>query len=202
MVPACRPRRRAPAARVGHTCKPWTGDWNTVPVRPEHDRAQSCAIALRSPASERPSDLNRYSPDIHHQVRGAAQRHPAYPLILRLDGVPRHARLLACFHGTRKPSLAPSTTIPARGSPAPPSPSATLELAAAAKEHISGFWCQSRWCLAVPYTNSHMPYITRSALAVSKDTNSRHKPDSSVHSGPRNWAHTPSARRLQPLGTL
>ena len=91
--------------------------------------------------------------------------------------MPRHARLLACFHGTRKPSLAPSTTIPARGSPAPPSPSATLELAAAAKEHISGLWCQSRWCLAVPYTNSHMPYITRSALAVSKDTNSRHKPD-------------------------
>ena len=135
-------------------------------------RVQSCAIALRSPASERPSDLNRYSPDIHHQVRGAAQRHPAYPLILRLDGVPRHARLLACFHSTRKPSLAPSTTIPARGSPAPPSPSATLELAAAAKEHISGLWCQSRWCLAVPYTNSHMPYITRSALAVSKDTNS------------------------------
>eukprot|EP00964_Phaeocystis_antarctica_P098070 scaffold64123_cov54-Phaeocystis_antarctica.AAC.1 len=36
-----------------------------VPVRPEHDRAQSCAIALRSPASERPSDPNRYSPDIH-----------------------------------------------------------------------------------------------------------------------------------------
>jgi len=35
-----------------------------VRVRPEHDRAQSCAIALRSPASERPSDLNRYSPDI------------------------------------------------------------------------------------------------------------------------------------------
>eukprot|EP00964_Phaeocystis_antarctica_P075689 scaffold46736_cov60-Phaeocystis_antarctica.AAC.3 len=33
-----------------------------VPVRPEHDRAQSCAIALRSPASERPSDLNRNSP--------------------------------------------------------------------------------------------------------------------------------------------
>merc|ERR1712166_658124 len=28
-----------------------------LPVRPEHDRAQSCAIALRSPASERPSDL-------------------------------------------------------------------------------------------------------------------------------------------------
>ena len=32
-----------------------------VRVRPEHDRAQSCAIALRSPASERPSDVN----DIH-----------------------------------------------------------------------------------------------------------------------------------------
>ena len=26
---------------------------------------QSCAIALRSPASERSPDLNRYSPDIH-----------------------------------------------------------------------------------------------------------------------------------------
>eukprot|EP00964_Phaeocystis_antarctica_P036129 scaffold20650_cov74-Phaeocystis_antarctica.AAC.1 len=36
-----------------------------LPVRPEHDRAQSCAIALRSPASERPSDSKRYSPDIH-----------------------------------------------------------------------------------------------------------------------------------------
>ena len=35
-------------------------------VRPEHDQAQSCAIALRSPASERPSDLSRYSPDIQH----------------------------------------------------------------------------------------------------------------------------------------
>ena len=34
-------------------------------VRPEHDRVQSCAIALRSPASERSSDLKRYSPDIH-----------------------------------------------------------------------------------------------------------------------------------------
>eukprot|EP00964_Phaeocystis_antarctica_P065576 scaffold39572_cov68-Phaeocystis_antarctica.AAC.2 len=31
-----------------------------LPVRPEHDRAQSCAIALRSPAS-RPPTLN----DIH-----------------------------------------------------------------------------------------------------------------------------------------
>eukprot|EP00964_Phaeocystis_antarctica_P144267 scaffold110018_cov69-Phaeocystis_antarctica.AAC.6 len=37
----------------------------TLRVRPEHDRAQSRAIALRSPASERPSDHNRYSPDIH-----------------------------------------------------------------------------------------------------------------------------------------
>eukprot|EP00964_Phaeocystis_antarctica_P067677 scaffold40957_cov63-Phaeocystis_antarctica.AAC.1 len=43
-----------------------------VPVRPEHDRAQSCAIALRSPASERPSDLNRYSPDIHFSGARAA----------------------------------------------------------------------------------------------------------------------------------
>ena len=29
-----------------------------VHVRPEHDRVQSCAIALRSPAPERSSDLN------------------------------------------------------------------------------------------------------------------------------------------------
>jgi hypothetical protein len=36
-----------------------------VRVRPERHRAQSCAIALRSPAPERSSDLKRYSPDIH-----------------------------------------------------------------------------------------------------------------------------------------
>jgi hypothetical protein len=36
-----------------------------VRVRPELHRAQSCAIALRSPAPERSSDLKRYSPDIH-----------------------------------------------------------------------------------------------------------------------------------------
>ena len=30
-----------------------------MPVRPEHDRVQSCAIALRSPASERSSGLKR-----------------------------------------------------------------------------------------------------------------------------------------------
>ena len=39
-------------------------------VRPERHRAQSCAIALRSPAPERSSDLKPYSPDIHpHCVR-------------------------------------------------------------------------------------------------------------------------------------
>eukprot|EP00964_Phaeocystis_antarctica_P069733 scaffold42406_cov59-Phaeocystis_antarctica.AAC.2 len=41
-----------------------------------HDRVQSCGIALRSPASERPSDLNRYSPDMHakqtHTQRAAS----------------------------------------------------------------------------------------------------------------------------------
>ena len=40
-----------------------------VRVRPEHDRVQSCAIALRSPASERSSDLKRYSPDIHGEIQ-------------------------------------------------------------------------------------------------------------------------------------
>ena len=38
-------------------------------VRPEHDRVQSCAIALRSPASERSSDLiKRYSPDKRYSL--------------------------------------------------------------------------------------------------------------------------------------
>ena len=47
-----------------------------LPVRPEHDRVQSCAIALRSPASERPSDLNRYSPDIHDWRNTTSDRSP------------------------------------------------------------------------------------------------------------------------------
>ena len=34
-------------------------------VRPVGHQAQSLAIALRSPATKRSSDLNRYSPDIH-----------------------------------------------------------------------------------------------------------------------------------------
>ena len=34
-------------------------------VRPVGHEAQSLVIALRSPATKRPSDLNRYSPDIH-----------------------------------------------------------------------------------------------------------------------------------------
>merc|ERR1712008_421510 len=37
-----------------------------LPVRPVGHQAQSLAIALRSPATKRSSDLNRYSPDIHH----------------------------------------------------------------------------------------------------------------------------------------
>ena len=46
-----------------------------VRVRPEHDRVQSCAIALRSPTSKRSPDEKRYSPDIHasrHNHRGGA----------------------------------------------------------------------------------------------------------------------------------
>ena len=37
-----------------------------LPVRPVGDQAQSLVIALRSPATKRSSDLNRYSPDIHY----------------------------------------------------------------------------------------------------------------------------------------
>ena len=36
-----------------------------LPVRPVGHQAQSCAIALRSPASERSSDLTRISPEFH-----------------------------------------------------------------------------------------------------------------------------------------
>ena len=51
-----------------------------LPVRPEHDRVQSYAIALRSPASERPSDLNRYSPDMHLSYhRDGSQAHRRCP---------------------------------------------------------------------------------------------------------------------------
>eukprot|EP00964_Phaeocystis_antarctica_P064276 scaffold38652_cov42-Phaeocystis_antarctica.AAC.1 len=42
-------------------------------VRPEHDRAQSCAIALRSPASERPSAW-AYSPPKTHARAEARMR--------------------------------------------------------------------------------------------------------------------------------
>ena len=65
-------------------------------VRPEHDRAQSCAIGLRSPASERPSHVisyhrDRYSPDIH--------RTPELP------SPPRHALLQRGWPGC--PRLSP-----------------------------------------------------------------------------------------------
>ena len=48
-------------------------------VRPERHRAQSCAIALRSPAPERSSDLKRYSPDIHN-CNGPPERPRRVPL--------------------------------------------------------------------------------------------------------------------------
>ena len=41
-----------------------------LPVRPVGDQAQSLVIALRSPATKRSSDLNRYSPDIHSDTTG------------------------------------------------------------------------------------------------------------------------------------
>ena len=56
----------ASTARHGRTHGPYL--LVRVHVRPEHDRVQSCAIALRSPASERSSDLKRYSPDIHPEA--------------------------------------------------------------------------------------------------------------------------------------
>ena len=39
-----------------------------LPVRPVGHQAQSLAIALRSPATKRSSDLNRYSPHIHSRA--------------------------------------------------------------------------------------------------------------------------------------
>ena len=53
-------------------------------VRPEHHRAQSCAIALRSPASERPSDLT----DIHqiHSREGSTRK--GFPIAHKRRGTP------------------------------------------------------------------------------------------------------------------
>jgi hypothetical protein len=58
-------------------------------VWPERHLAQSCAIALRSPASERPSDLKRYSPDIHSK--------PACLLVL--CSLQRRPGRVLCFTG-------------------------------------------------------------------------------------------------------
>ena len=41
-------------------------------VRPVAHQAQSLVIALRSPATKRSSDLDRYSPDIHHHCKFSA----------------------------------------------------------------------------------------------------------------------------------
>ena len=50
----------------------------------EYHRAQSCAIALRSPAPERSSDRERHSPDVHHgRLRPSPTfmcQHPQHPL--------------------------------------------------------------------------------------------------------------------------
>ena len=58
-------------------------------VWPERHLAQSCAIALRSPVSERPSDLKRYSPDIHSK--------PACLLVL--CSLQRRPGRVLCFTG-------------------------------------------------------------------------------------------------------
>ena len=56
-------------------------DWRThgpyllvrVPVRPEHDRVQSCAIALRSPASERLHEVHPNLPPPLEHNRGSVE---------------------------------------------------------------------------------------------------------------------------------
>ena len=48
-------------------------------VRPEHDRVQSCAIALRSPASERSSDLKRSSAPPPRRRRQTGRQRDARP---------------------------------------------------------------------------------------------------------------------------
>jgi hypothetical protein len=58
-------------------------------VRPERHRAQSCVIALRSPAPERSSEYFRYSPDIHpkpvHQTQQRRRRLWAAASVLGRD---------------------------------------------------------------------------------------------------------------------
>ena len=83
-------------------------------VRPGVHQAQSCAITLRSPASERSPDLNRYSPDI--RLRARLRLHSAWP------------RLLACARLGHAPSRAAGS--PARRPPAALAPRAVRASAA------------------------------------------------------------------------
>jgi len=50
----------APGTHISHKSLPWTGTWQPYKYR----EINPDAIALRSPASERSSDLKRYSPDM------------------------------------------------------------------------------------------------------------------------------------------
>ena len=99
---ACDVRRRAPASAAAQPQRRRRMDgWVRVRVWPERHRAQSCAIALRSPAPERPSDLKtiftRYSPDwFRMYVSGPRRTHPA-----RWPPHSRHARAAAAVTVSR-----------------------------------------------------------------------------------------------------
>ena len=54
-----------------------------LPVRPVGHQAQSCAIALRSPASEQSSDLTRMSPDFHKISQLTSKMPPTAPTTAR-----------------------------------------------------------------------------------------------------------------------
>ena len=72
--PAVRPLPKLPPATSTARHGPYL--LVQVCVRPERRRAQSCAIALRSPAPERSSDLKRYSPDIL-LLRACSKEYPS-----------------------------------------------------------------------------------------------------------------------------
>ena len=62
-----------------------------LPVRPVGDQAQSLVIALRSPATKRSSDLNRYSPDIHLPAR--TQQRPRASSLTQAGSGPARCRV-------------------------------------------------------------------------------------------------------------
>ena len=86
----------APSTAARHVLSPLSffelvGSLVRLRARPERHREQS-SIALRSPASERPSDLERYSPDIHQNSEDSL----LLTALMSEDEPPRHHTVERC----------------------------------------------------------------------------------------------------------